>query len=419
MQRNHLSLRLFAWVAMLALAGLACSTLTTRPASKPLGMFTENLERTNAPIILDTPLARLALTHSPQPTHTPTPTVTPLIPLYLEFIEIPAPSLQGNLLGDPTDQAVSVLLPPSYNSSDRRYPVVYFLPGFGGDGSAPNYFDPYETARLMRSGQIEEMILVTPNGANLVGGSFYVNSSVSGNWEDFILQDLVGYIDDNYRTLPEAGSRAIAGHSMGGTGAFHLSMAHPEVFGACYILSGGLLGPKGLADFHVLNPQKRVENFLAIVESIRSQPEAEALKAMAQNDGPNAIAMAYGMAYAPNPQAGPPFFDYPYKLEDGVLVVDQDAWARWEAGMGNLDDKVTANKRNLRKLHGILIDYARQDNLEWIPRGSEYLARLLDEADIAHELLSFDGGHADHIEERILTVMLPFFDEVFKEAGGE
>ena len=51
------------------------------------------------------------------------------------FIEvtIPAPSLAGNLLGDPTEQPVSIYLPPSYDSSpNNRYPVLYLLHGFTG-----------------------------------------------------------------------------------------------------------------------------------------------------------------------------------------------------------------------------------------------------------------------------------------------
>ena len=46
-------------------------------------------------------------------------------------VTVPAPSLQKSLFATPTEQPAAVYLPPSYNKSDRRYPVVYFLPGFG------------------------------------------------------------------------------------------------------------------------------------------------------------------------------------------------------------------------------------------------------------------------------------------------
>ena len=61
------------------------------------------------------------------------------------------------------------------------------------------------------------MIVVAPNGKNADRGSFYTNSAVNGNWEDYIYRDLVGYVDANYRTLARPSSRGIAGHSMAAT----------------------------------------------------------------------------------------------------------------------------------------------------------------------------------------------------------
>jgi S-formylglutathione hydrolase FrmB len=334
-----------------------------------------------------------------------------------DVARITAPSLEGNLLGDPVQQYIQVFLPPSYDFSDLRYPVIYFLPGFGGSPNGDNeFFSPVDLAQRMVDGSLPESILVIPNGANRVGGSFYVNSPVIGDWENFIVQDVVGYVDANYRTIAEAGGRGIGGHSMGGFGAFNLAMRHPDLFGAAYSLSGGLLAREGLADFHVLNPEKRVENFLEIIQEIQELPEPEALAAMGRYDGPNALALAYGVAFAPNPEMGPPFMDYPYQLKDGVVVKDRAAWERWESGIGELDEKVIENRENLLALRGILIDYARQDHLEWIPRGSEHLAQVLSAAGVENELLSFDGGHADKIEERIIEVMLPFFSRVLEKA---
>src|SRR4029453_3910097 len=49
-------------------------------------------------------------------------------------VKVPAPSLKGNLLGDPAEQSVAMYLPPSYDSSpSKRYPTLYLLHGFGGD----------------------------------------------------------------------------------------------------------------------------------------------------------------------------------------------------------------------------------------------------------------------------------------------
>src|SRR5678815_2867240 len=89
----------------------------------------------------------------------------------------------------------------------------------------------------IKNGKVREMIVVAANGANGYKGSFYTNSVVTGNWEDFIVRDLVHYVDTNYRTIRDPESRGIAGHSMGGYGSVMLGMKHPEIFSAVYALS--------------------------------------------------------------------------------------------------------------------------------------------------------------------------------------
>ena len=113
------------------------------------------------------------------------------------------------MLDEPAEQAIEVYLPPSYANSQLHYPVVYFLPGFGSNSDGNNNFFPVdEIATLMANKQISEMILVVPNGANILHGSFYVNSPVTGNWEDFIVNDVIKYVDSQYRTLPKPEGRA-------------------------------------------------------------------------------------------------------------------------------------------------------------------------------------------------------------------
>ena len=92
-----------------------------------------------------------------------------------------------------------------------------------------------------------------PDASNRYGGSFFTNSVTTGNWEDFIVRDLVAFVDGRYRTLRRPASRAIAGHSMGGYAAIKLAMKHPDVFGSVYSLSaccldwGGDLSPDNAA----------------------------------------------------------------------------------------------------------------------------------------------------------------------------
>ena len=74
------------------------------------------------------------------------------------------------------------------------------------------------------------MIVVMPDASTRYGGSQYLNSSATGQYEDSILE-LVSFIDGKYPTLAEAGQRAVMGHSSGGYGAFQFGMRHPGTFG--------------------------------------------------------------------------------------------------------------------------------------------------------------------------------------------
>ncbi|MBV9959104.1 MAG: prolyl oligopeptidase family serine peptidase, partial [Acidobacteria bacterium] len=167
-------------------------------------------------------------------------------------LRISSPSLKGNLLGDSMEQSVAVYLPPSYDSSrTKRYPTLYLLHGFNGkiEHFTRNGYQGMNLQPLMdgmiKSDSIGEMIVVVPNGTNNYLASYYTNSSVTGNWQDYVVRDVVSYIDSHYRTLARAESRGVAGHSMGGYGAIMMGMQHPDVFGAVYAMSPCCLGFEG------------------------------------------------------------------------------------------------------------------------------------------------------------------------------
>lgn len=135
--------------------------------------------------------------------------------------------------------------PPSYWAGARRYPVIYWLHGFTGIGlsgvnrsmwipSLPELID-----RVIADGA-PEAILVMPDGATRYGGSQYLNSSATGRYEDYVVQDLVPYIDHTYRTLASRGHRGVDGKSSVGYGALVLAMRHPEVFGGVASHSGDM-----------------------------------------------------------------------------------------------------------------------------------------------------------------------------------
>jgi putative tributyrin esterase len=128
---------------------------------------------------------------------------------------------------------VSILLPADYAQSGRRYPVLYLLHGGGQDHTA-FAARPWFGAQASRG-----IIIVTPNA----GESWYVNSVADpkAKYEDFVVNDLIGYIDRTYRTVAGRQGRAVAGVSMGGWGAMLLGLKHHHLFGFVGALSAPYL----------------------------------------------------------------------------------------------------------------------------------------------------------------------------------
>ena len=133
------------------------------------------------------------------------------------------------------EQVATVLLPASYRTSQRRYPVIYLLHGGGQDHTA------FATRAWFRALATRDMIVVTPS----VGDSWYVNSvaDATAKYEDFVVKDLIEYVDGQYRTMASRDGRAIAGVSMGAWGAMMLGLKHHQLFGAV----GALSAPFGIS----------------------------------------------------------------------------------------------------------------------------------------------------------------------------
>jgi pimeloyl-ACP methyl ester carboxylesterase len=360
------------------------------------------------------------------PTSQPTPVPdTPTIPVpvpteafdSLDMVEIPAPSLENNLVGEPTERTIAVYLPPSYNMPDKRFPVVYYLPGYGDSGMI-GFGLPGSMDSLIEEGKVNEMIVVVANGISKMGGSFYANSPVTGNWENFIAEDVVGYVDSHFRTLAQSESRGITGHSMGGFGALNIAMHRPDVFGAVYSMSPGLFDENGLAESQIFAGESLIRGFIRF-EGLLSALSAEDAKKRV-SASPQQFALSYGYAFAPNADRQAPYYDYPYTEVDGELVRDEEVWKRWESGFGGIADEATDYKDNFLKLKGIVVDYGVHDEYSWIPKGSVYFGEQLAAAGIPVKVEGYNGSHQSQLGTRIRDFMLPFFSTTLEfEQSGE
>jgi S-formylglutathione hydrolase FrmB len=335
----------------------------------------------------------------------------------LENIQVHAVAMENNKLGDPADQPVAVYLPPSYKTSTaERYPSLYLLHGFDsnirswtshgyGDMSLQGTMDA-----LIAAGAVREMIVVVPNGRNAYLGSFYANSSVTGGWEDFILRDLVSYVDSHYRTVGRAAGRGIAGHSMGGYAAIMLGMKHPEVFSAVYAMSPCCLGME--ADLTSINPAWHA----ALAAKNKNKDQFGSDPQTLEQFWVDAL-LALAAALSPNPDQGPLFVDLPYRDQNGRLVQDEPAWTEWHAKMPL--EIVSNYATNLLKLRGLFIDYGMEDDFSHIPVTARLFSEKLARLGVPHILASYRGDHADHIRERLESSVLPFFSHVLTREKDE
>src|SRR5262245_15799043 len=132
----------------------------------------------------------------------------------VEKITVHGKALEGNLEGDSPYREVTVYLPPTYGGDQaRRYPVIYLLHGYGGrdDTFTARLASLAESSDKLGTAQgFSSAIVVTPNAFTLHKGSMYSSSPTIGDWERYIAEDLVSYIDGHYRTLANRMSRGLA-----------------------------------------------------------------------------------------------------------------------------------------------------------------------------------------------------------------
>jgi pimeloyl-ACP methyl ester carboxylesterase len=299
-----------------------------------------------------------------------------------------------NTFGEDPTRAVAVYLPPGYDQNNLHYPVIYFLHGFMGDHRMLSTMTGLLDFAISTS-RIRPFIMVVPNEKTTYDGSFYSNTGIYGNWEDFTAYDLVDYMDKNYRTIADKDSRGITGHSMGGYGALKIAMHHPDIFSSVYALSPGALT--------IVREYGPNSNTYKELSTIRTQEELNRTYF-------GKVIIAFAKSWSPNP-GNPPFYcDIPFEYKNGELVANEDVLAKWYANMPvhMIDD----NLDNLKKLKAIKLDWGRNSGDRFSQQCMMFSERL-ENVGITHFAEEYIGTHTSGIyteDGRIPNQMLPFFD---------
>jgi enterochelin esterase family protein len=303
--------------------------------------------------------------------------------------------LKNNPLKDPYQRDLLVYLPPSYRTFRKKYPVAYLIMGFTGFGAMSMNVSAYSENiqqrldRLIRTGKIKEMIVVMPDCFTKYGGSQYVNSTATGRYEDYLVKEIVPFVDATFNTIPKAASRCIVGKSSGGYGAMWLAMRHPDVFGLMATHSGDsafeYCYSYGFAPF-VIQMQKYGKGHRAVANFIRTQLDNRQPKGSDFHNVLNTIGMS--ACYSPNPKRREYNFDLPFDIYTAEII--PEVWKRWQ----RFDPVrlVGKYKKNLKKLKLIYVDCGVKDEFN-LQAGARIYCSKLKENGIKYTHLEFKDGH--------------------------
>ncbi|MDP1537034.1 MAG: alpha/beta hydrolase-fold protein [Burkholderiales bacterium] len=354
----------------------------------------------------------------------------------LVVLEHTSKILRDNPLGDPHLRKLGVWLPPQYDeASGRRFPVFYDLAGFTGSGLSHVNWKPFSdnvperVARLIHQRRMGPAIIVFPDCYTALGGNQYVNSSAIGNYADYLTQEIIPFVDGEFRTLASREHRGCFGKSSGGYGAMLHGMKYAQYWGAIADHSGDAYfdfvywhdWPNTLSELakHRSSQRKpgaydarreagrkglaaglddgRIQRFLAQVWHKEKISTAE---------GHCLMNLCMAATYDADPRA-PNGFRVPFNLESGEVIAAR--WRQWRKH--DPVNLVAKYRNNLKSLAGIYIDCGWRDQYH-IHYGTRMLSARLAAAGIRHTYEEFDDNHSD-IDYR-MDVSLPFLYRALK-----
>jgi hypothetical protein len=299
-------------------------------------------------------------------------------------------ALRGNRLGDPHERPLWVYVPPG--GADASLPSIYVLQGHTGQldmwrnrsAFRPNVLELVDA--LFADESCPPALLVFVDAWTSYGGSQFLDSPGVGNYHTYLCDEVVAFVDERYRTLPEAAHRGVTGKSSGGYGAMVTPMLRPDLFGGLATHAGDALFELCyLPDFREAVRALRdgyEGSFDRFWEDFRARPAFTK-----GSDFPLLNTWAMAACYSANEDGS---IDLPFDARTGQLV--DDVWARWLAW-----DPVRMVERHadaLRGLRAIYIDSGKRDQF-FLDLGAAAFRRALERigvTDVFFEL--FDATHS-------------------------
>ncbi|WP_434340308.1 alpha/beta hydrolase [Motilimonas cestriensis] len=298
-----------------------------------------------------------------------------------------SPALAGNLLQDNPVREALIYLPPSYHKqSDRCYPVVYLLHGFGG--TAKGWFSEQQgepslhltMAQLIATKQVEEMIIVVPENSTRFTCTGYNNNDVQGHWLDFICHDLVNAIEAEYRCLGGAKHRALMGHSSGADAVLKTLFYKPGFFQHAFAMSPANLHNDSITFFKQLFN----DNHTTLMQAAQGELAIEQLDVWQH------LLICRLQAALPDVNKPPLYCRLPEQESDWLQLANTA-----------FNCVIPTHGQHLKDVN-IAIDIGSQEDTH---QSCLNLVKQFNQSGVAIELFEFDGGHVDHMGKSLAYVL--------------
>ncbi len=130
-------------------------------------------------------------------------------------------------------QRAAVVLPASYaENPQRRYPVLYIIPGFGGSHHVAKRYLSADASEENNDGV--EFIRIVLNANCKWGHHVFADSATNGPRAQALIEEFIPYLDEHFRTIATETARFVNGHSSGGWSSLWLQINYPQVFGGVW-----------------------------------------------------------------------------------------------------------------------------------------------------------------------------------------
>ncbi len=310
-----------------------------------------------------------------------------------ERLVVESELLAGNPLGDPVRRPLYVLRPPGVElDHPRPLPVIYVIQGFTGQLDMwtnrtfmePNFVERADA--MLASGECPDALVVMVDCWTSYGGSQFLDSAGTGNYQSYLCDEIVPFIDERYPTAPDRDHRGITGKSSGGYGAMVVPMMRPDVFSALASHAGDALFEMSM-----------IRGFAGATRTLRDNFEGsyEVFFERLRDADPFDFGLyadplemyGYAACYTPDPDR-PGKALVPFEIETGRLI--PELWERWlEHDPVRMAPKHADALRSMRRIY---LDAGRSDEY-YLDLGAQAFSAELEKLDVAHTLELFDGKH--------------------------